>query len=239
MVATLITYTPDPEKMVAIAARLCYSNKVDIKTISDGFTREEIKKFISQLLETNHLSPFEHVSFTFGIEGISRVVSHELVRHRIGIAISQRSQRYCVENECGFTYIDGYRKNELTKEIFENSLKNSKESYQTLLNEGVDKQIARYVLPNAITTRMIVTMNARELLHFFSLRCCTKAQPEMQILAKVMLGLVYPVAPAIFQNAGPGCKLLGYCPEGKRSCGKAPTLQQLKDCYAETKNISD
>ncbi len=231
MTVTLITYTPEPERIVAIAARLCYSNKADIESINDGLFNEEIEKFIQQLLESNHLSPFEHVAFTFGIEGISRVVSHELVRHRIGIAISQRSQRYCVEQECKFIYPMGYRKDELTTSLFEDSLEYSKHYYQTLLKNGIDKQIARYVLPSATFTRMLVTMNARELLHFFNLRCCAKAQPEMRDLADIMLEKVKPVAPNIFKNAGASCKSLGYCPEGKRSCGAYPTLQQLKDGY--------
>lgn len=236
MKVVLLSNTPDPECLIATAARLCYSNKADIESISDGFTKDEIKTFIEQLLESGHLSPFEHVTFTFGIEGISRVVSHELVRHRIGVAISQRSQRYCFEKECKFVKPVGYNKNVHTEELFDNSLEYSKHYYQHLIESGIDKQIARYVLPNATETRMIVTMNARELRHFFNLRCCTKAQPEMQDLAKRMLAKVNQIAPNIFKNAGPSCDTLGYCPEGNRCCGKAPTLQQLKDEYKKVSN---
>ncbi len=237
MKVTLITYTPNPTKLIATAARLCYSNKADIETITDGFTDTEIEDFLEQLVESNHLSPFEHVTFTFGIEGISRVVSHELVRHRIGVAISQRSQRYCVEDGCEFIYPDGYDKTVSSEEIFKSSLAKAKEDYKRLLNTpNISKQIARYVLPNATSTRMIVTMNARELLHFFSLRCCSKAQPEMQVLANKMLEIVKEVAPSIFKYAGPSCRLLKYCPEGKRSCGAAPTLDELINGYVNSFN---
>lgn len=239
MKITLITYTPDPEKIVATAARLCYSNKADIETISNGLTDDEIENFIEQLIETHHLSPFEHVNFTFGIEGISRVVSHELVRHRIGVAISQRSQRYCSEDECEFVYPIGYDKTEFSKHLFESSYENTKSSYTYLSRaSGISKQIARYVLPNATSTRMIVTMNARELFHFFSLRCCQQAQPEMRDLAIEMLSKVKSVAPTMFKNAGPSCKFLKYCPEGKRSCGLAPTLGKLIHAYIHQPSFS-
>lgn len=235
MKVSLIAYTPEPEKLVATAARLCYSNKADIETISNGFTEEEISKFINQLLSSGHMSPFEHCSFTFGIEGISRVVSHELVRHRIGVAISQRSQRYCSETECNYIFPPECDKDPAIKEVFEMSVNDSKSDYYWLTSHGVAKEIARYVLPNAIETRMIVTMNARELMHFFNLRCCAKAQPEMQKLAKEMLAIVRQVAPVMFKNAGPSCISLGYCPEGSRSCGRVPTIEQLKEKYNETR----
>lgn len=230
MKVKLLAYTPNPEKVVAIAARLCYSNKASIETISDGFTDEEITKFVTGLINTGHHSTLEHVSFTFGIEGISRVVSHELVRHRIA-SYSQRSQRYCAEGECNFIYPNGYQKTEEAKEIFKSSVCNSKDEYKDLLEEGVAKEIARYVLPNATETRIIVTMNARSLLHFFSLRTCSRAQPEMRDMANAMLFEVKKVAPILFKNGGPSCVQLGYCPEGSRCCGRAPTLDKLKEAY--------
>lgn len=228
----LLAYTPEPEKVIAIAARICYSNKADIETIADGFTEEEISKFIEQLISSGHHTPLEHSSFSFGIEGISRVVSHELVRHRIGIAVSQRSQRYCSESEtefiCPDIIADG---NEQVDEIFWSSVANSLGDYKDLLREDIPKETARYVLPNATATRMIVTMNARELRHFFALRCCFRALPEMRNLACAMLNEVKKVAPNLFRTAGASCVQLGYCPEGKRSCGKRPTLEKLMEGY--------
>lgn len=229
----LLAYTPEPEKVIAIAARICYSNKADIGTIAEGFTDEEISSFVEQLISTGHKSVLEHSSFTFGIEGISRAVSHELVRHRIGIAVSQRSQRYCAEGEADFVYPDGYKVSERAEEVFEASLANSKQDYKDLISEGVPKEIARYVLPNATMTRMIVTMNARELLHFFALRSCSRALPEMQQLANLMIAEVKTVAPVLFKKAGPSCVQLGYCPEGQRCCGRAPTLKMLLETYSK------
>ena len=238
MKVKLLAYTPEPEKVIAIAARICYSNKADIETIAEGFTEEEISKFIEQLISTNHASCLEHSSFSFGIEGISRVVSHELVRHRIGIAVSQRSQRYCSEGEAEFIcpdiIADG---NEQVGEIFWSSVANSLGDYKDLLREEIPKEAARYVLPNATATRMIVTMNARELRHFFALRCCFRALNEMRNLACAMLSAVKKVAPNLFKNAGASCVQLGYCPEGKRSCGLKPTLEELKEGYYLAKNL--
>ena len=168
----LISHTPEPEKLIATAARLCYSNKADIDTIMDDFTEKEISDFVNQLISTGHKSVLEHVTFSFAIEGISRVLSHEIVRHRIGVAISQRSQRYCSEENCEFVYPTKYDITESSEDIFSANVCNSKDDYKLLLEEGVPKESARYVLPGATCTRMILTMNARELLHFFALRSC-------------------------------------------------------------------
>ena len=238
MNVSLITYTPDPERVIATAARICYSNKADIATISEGFTDEEIRKFIEQLIETGHHSTLEHPVFTFGIEGVSRILTHELVRHRIGIAISQRSQRYCAEGECDFVVPDSILKasegcgDEISEveDEFWASVCNDKQQYKDFMEVyDIPREDARYVLPGATMTRMIVTMNARELLHFFALRSCQRALPEMRQLANRMIRLVKPVAPILFKKAGPSCVQLGYCPEGSRCCGRAPTLKQLLD----------
>lgn len=230
MKVRLLAYTPEPEKVIATAARICYSNKADINTIAEDFTDEEISSFVEQLISTGHKSVLEHSSFTFGIEGISRCLTHEIVRHRLA-SYSQRSQRYCAEGECEFVYPVGYQTSEKAEEVFEASLANSKQDYKDLMSEGVPKEIARYVLPNATMTRIIVTMNARELLHFFALRSCSRALPEMQELANLMIAEVKTVAPVLFKKAGPSCVQLGYCPEGKRCCGRAPTLDMLKEAY--------
>lgn len=233
----LLAYTPEPEKVIAIAARICYSNKADIETIADGFTEEEISKFIDQLISSGHHTPLEHSSFTFGIEGVSRAVLAEITRHRLA-SFSVRSQRYCSEDEAEFVVPDIIAdSNEQVDEIFWSSVANSLGDYKDLLREEIPKEAARYVLPNATATRMIVTMNARELRHFFALRCCRRALPEMQNLATFMLSEVKKVAPALFKNAGASCVQLGYCPEGKRSCGLKPTLEKLKEGYRLAKNI--
>lgn len=233
----LLAYTPEPEKVIAIAARICYSNKADIETIADGFTEEEISKFIEQLISSQHHSVLEHSSFVFGIEGVSRAVLAEITRHRLA-SFSVRSQRYCSEDEAEFVVpnviADG---NERVDEIFWSSVANSLGDYKDLLREDIPKEAARYVLPNATATRMIVTMNARELRHFFSLRCCRRALPEMQDLACAMLSEVKKVAPNLFKNAGASCVQLGYCPEGKRSCGLKPTLEKLKEGYRLAKSL--
>lgn len=239
MKVKLLAYTPEPEKVIAIAARLCYSNKANIDTIAEGFTKEEIDKFIGQLISSGHSSTLEHCSFSFGIEGISRTVSHELCRHRIGIAISQRSQRYCAEGECDFIYPLGYTNNtEKAIDIYEASVANSKQDYKDLLEQGIPKEIARYVLPNATATRMVVTMNARELMHFCALRACKRSQPEMQELARAIIQVVKPVAPTLFKKLGPSCVQLGYCPEGSKCCGRAPTLNKLLEVYKVQKNAA-
>ena len=232
MKVRLISYTPEPEKLIATAARVCYSNKADIETIQEDFSDEEISSFIEQLIESGHHSVLEHPVFSFAIEGISRTISHELVRHRIGIAISQRSQRYCFEDGYEFVEPQEILDNQDAEEEYATEVCNAILTYKNLVNEfKISKQNARYMLPNGIATRMIVTMNARELLHFFALRCCQRAQPEMQQLANAMVAEVKKVAPVLFKKAGASCIQLGYCPEGKKCCGRAPTLQALQEAY--------
>lgn len=233
MKVKLIAYTPDPERVVALAARMCYAKAIDIETLDNGLDSAQIKRLIYQLKDSNHTSTWEHVSFTFAIEGISRVVSHELVRHRIGCSYSQRSQRYCAEGECDFIEPNtiSNKRDKAPDDIFWASVCNAKDEYKDLLEEGIPKEDARYVLPNATATRMIVTMNARSLLHFFNLRCCNRAMREIRELANTMLELVKDVAPTLFEKAGASCVSLGYCPEGRMCCGKAPTLQDLKTAY--------
>lgn len=219
----------DPDSYIKLVK---YTGTVYCATVSTGLllTRRNGKTLVSGN------STWEHVSFTFAIEGISRVVSHELVRHRIGCSYSQRSQRYCAEGECDFIEPNTISKkqDEAPDDIFWASVCNAKDDYKDLLEEGIPKEDARYVLPNATATRMIVTMNARALLHFFNLRCCNRALKEIRDLANTMLELVKDIAPTLFNDAGASCVSLGYCPEGKMCCGKAPTLQKLKQSYKDS-----
>ena len=214
----LIAHTPEAEKVVAMAAKICYAKNVSIKKLQKKINDDDVSTFITKLLESGHESPFEHVSFTFGIEGISRACSHQLVRHRMA-SFSQRSQRYCFED--GFNYIEpeDINENENEDKFFRDFMRHSKEVYSKLIDKGVKPEDARMVLPNACETKIIVTMNARELLHFFKLRCCKRAQKEIREVAFMMKNICRKVAPNIFQYAGPNC-LKGYCTEGENSCMK-------------------
>ena len=226
MKVELLTHTPEPDKVIASAARLCYSNKADIQTIMSGFTQESIEKFVQDLADVGHESPFEHVSFTFGIEGVSRTTSHEAVRHRIA-SYSQRSQRYCGEEKFSYTIPKTIQDNADLLKKYTDKIEELKSLYSEMVENGIPKEDARYILPNATHTRFIMTMNARSLMNFFHLRCCNRAQNEIREMANQMLKLCKEVAPAIFKNAGASCVSLGYCPEGSRCCGRAKTLSEI------------
>lgn len=213
----LIAFTPQPEWVVAAAARLCYS-AVGIPEITKSLTEVQVGKFVEKLMKIGHHSPFEHISFSFGIEGISRVTSHQLVRHRIA-SYSQQSQRYVSCQELPCIIPSTISQEPELAEIFNKTIDNLKKVYATLLERGVPAEDARYILPNAMETKLVVTMNARELLHFFTLRCCRRAQWEIRAMADEMLRLVKPIAPHIFAQAGPSC-VADRCREGKMSCGK-------------------
>ena len=236
----LLTYTKDPEKIVAAAAKLCYS-KSDIETLMDGLTDEKVSSFLDKLESYKHFSPVEHASFTFGIEGVSRSFLAQISRHRIA-SFSVQSQRYVdMDNADHVVPKEIYDAGYSAVRLYEESVKNSFNNYNELKEELTRKYIAegmkespakkkaqedaRYLLPEACCTRMIVTMNARELNHFFNLRCCNRASREIREVAEEMLKLVYPVAPHLFKDAGPSC-VCGACPEGAMSCGRATEMQQ-------------
>lgn len=206
----LLSYTPEPDRVVALSARLCYS-KIGISELAEKLTDEKVKELLNRLRKSGHLSPFEHASFTFGIEGISRVTSHQLVRHRIA-SYSQQSQRYVNMSKTDFVIPPSIMKNESALELLSNLNNLAKSVYDKLIDLGIPEEDARYVLPQGITTKIIVTMNARELLHFFNLRCCLRAQWEIRMMANHMLEEVKKVAPIIFEKAGPFC-FSGPCPE--------------------------
>ena len=226
----LLTHTPEPEKIVAAAAKLCYSQKADIQTLMDGLDTEAVNKFIDKLMTMHHESPLEHVSFTFAIEGVSRALLAQIARHRIA-SFSVRSQRYCSEEDFDSIIPDPVYQDPKKRAVFHSAMADVKIAYNELQDLGSKNEDARSVLPNACATRMIVTMNLRELLHFFNLRCCVRAQAEIRELANRMLILCEEVSPVLFTHAGAHCEALGYCPEGKMSCGRAPTLEKLLDSY--------
>ncbi len=218
MKITLINYTENPEKTVSQAARLCYSAK-SIADIACSMDKKTQGSLIKKIMKLGHYSVLEHVSFSFGIENVSRVCTHQLVRHRIA-SFSQRSQRYVKYNDPkNYIVPTTINNNEKAKSIYHEALINNFNLYQELISAGIPAEDARYILPQAVFTSIIFTANARELLHFFKLRCCNRAQWEIREVAVEMLKLAKEIAPVIFESAGPPC-LTGKCPEGEMSCGK-------------------
>lgn len=223
----LINYTPNPDMTVAIAAKQCYSPD-SASDIRENICDTDQGKFIEKLFQMGHYSPFEHVSFTFAIDGVSRALTHQLVRHRIA-SYSQKSQRYVQENMFEYIVPKTVINDADSLTAYNHAMLKCQEAYDDLVKSGIPKEDARYVLPNACATSIVVTMNARSLFNFFNHRCCMRAQWEIRALAKLMLKEVKKVAPHIFKHAGSNCITLGYCPEGKMSCGLFPTLDQYKN----------
>jgi thymidylate synthase (FAD) len=217
MKVKLLKFTQEPEKTCAIAARLCYSY-ADIDEISKNTTKEKIKTLLSKVISSGHSSVLEHALFTFGIEGVSRALLAQLTRHRIA-SFSVQSQRY-VKFKDGVEFVvpETIKKNKNLLKKYNDFLGNAEKLYKEFLNTGIPAEYARYVLPNACATKIIITMNARELRHFFSLRCCNRAQQEMIDMARRMLNLVKKEAPLLFSDAGPDCVRQG-CRE-TFTCGK-------------------
>ena len=231
----LIQYTHAPEQLIAMAARLCYSS-ADIGSLKEQVSAKDQQAFVRRLMDMGHESPLEHTSFCFGIEGVSRSFLAQITRHRIA-SFSVQSQRYVAQGKNGgFDYLIPPAIEALGKEAAERyagqmvKMNEWYEEWRNLLGEGEkSNEDARFVLPNACATRMIVTMNARELLHFFRLRCCERAQWEIRYVAWQMLKLAYAEAPVVFGTAGPSC-VSGPCPEGAKSCGKMAEMRaNLRD----------
>lgn len=247
MKVTLLTYTPQPEKTVACAAKLCYSGS-SVDQLYDGLTQEKAADFVEMLAEIGHESPIEHASFTFALEGVSRSLLAQITRHRLA-SFSVQSQRYVKESNFSFVTPPEIAADPEANEIFVKSMERAvadynaladrlqKRHFQSFLDAGLPEkeakrkaekkaiEDARFVLPNACATKMILTMNARSLLNFFKLRCCNRAQWEIRDVACQMLELVREAAPHIFEKAGPPC-LRGACPEGKMTCGKAAEVRR-------------
>ena len=253
MKVQLLTHTPSPEKVVAAAAKLCYSG-AEIDTLMEGLTQEKSEEFVKMLATLGHESPTEHASFTFAIEGVSRSLLAQITRHRMA-TFSVQSQRYVELDNFDYVLPPVIEENEEAKALFERTMDEEAKAYEkltailkekhkaALIQDGktekqaermAEKQAiedARFVLPNACSTKMIVTMNARSLQNFFHHRCCNRAQWEIRLLAEEMLRLVYEVAPSLFVVSGPSC-VAGPCPEGKMTCGK---MQEMKEKYSELK----
>lgn len=261
---TLLAHTPSPEELVAAAAKLCYSPS-EISNIREGLTEEKTASFIKMLADMGHASPTEHASFTFGIEGISRACSHQLVRHRIA-SYSQQSQRYVDGNSFEFVTPPEIEADPHCMEVYSNVIELQKKAYSDIrdalvvkyIREDSDKEYtgtdteiieaykaenkakcsafikkanedARYILPNACTTKIVCTFNVRSLENFFAHRCCNRAQWEIREVAHQMLLLCKEVAPNMFRNSGPSC-MRGKCPEGNMTCGK---MKEVREKYGK------
>ena len=228
----LLRHTLSPEETIALSAKLCYS-KSTIEDLRDKITRKDQSEFIEKLMNMGHESVLEHVTFSFGVEGVSRVLLAQLTRHRIA-SFSVQSQRY-VSYENGF----GYILPESIAALGEDAVQKYQKQMDTIESWYVDWQKklgkgeksnedARFVLPNACETRLVVTMNVRELRHFFSLRMCNRAQWEIRKMAEEMFRICFETAPALFADAGPAC-IRGKCPEGEKSCGMAAEIRRNRD----------
>ncbi|RCK78868.1 MAG: Thymidylate synthase thyX [Candidatus Ozemobacter sibiricus] len=220
----LLKHTPDPDRLVALAARRCYSS-LPAAAIDQKLSEAEVDRLLGLLRLRNHLSPFEHVSFTFSVDGVSRALSHQLVRHRIA-SYSQESQRY-VEylklDRLPYVVPPSIRDRPEAEAEFTSATEHALAAYRRLLALGVPPEDARYVFPNAVETKLIFTLNARSLFNFFEQRCCQKAQWEIRHLAHQMLAAVRAVAPRIFQTAGAPCGYeRPYCRENDPACPRFP-----------------
>lgn len=247
MKVNLIAHTPMPEQLIAAAAKTCYS-ATDIDSIFTGLTEEKTASFIQMLTEIGHESPIEHAVFTFAIEGVSRSLLAQLTRHRMA-SFSVQSQRYVKENAFSFVIPHEIEAIPEAKELFLKAMADDQATYERLTSILFDKHYqyylktgiseksakskaekqaiedARYVLPNACETKLIMTANTRSLNHFFSLRCCNRAQREIRELAEEMYKLALKAAPTLFAKSGPPC-VYGPCTEGKMSCGKITEVRE-------------
>lgn len=240
MKVQLIEYTKDPEALIAKAAKLCYS-PVGVDEISENLTDESIEKFLNILMSYGHESPIEHVSFTFAVEGVSRSLTHQLVRHRIA-SFSQQSQRYVRAKQFEYVVPPAIKADETLKKMYIEAMESSQKAYDEIADKLKEKYInsglsavasekkaiedARYVFPNAAETKIMFTMNARSLMNFFRHRCCTRAQWEIREMSNLMLNEVKKVAKTLFKYSGPSC-VRGICPEGKMSCGKVKEMREI------------
>lgn len=235
MKVEFIAYTPNPDAVCNMAAGTCVSD--DIPVLETSVNRYRALK---GALAAHHESVAEHASFSFAISGVSRALTHQLVRHRLA-SYSQQSQRYVNMDE--FEYVTPVTIKDSDKRIwmtshedwipmldaYDSLMQDIQETYEQMVEAGIPEEDARYILPNACCTNIVVSMNGRELKHFFRLRCCTRAQKEIRELANKMLELCKEVAPVLFENAGPSCVQTGRCPEGKKSCGKVKKSQNESD----------
>ncbi len=231
----LVRHTDNPQELVALGARLCYAGGT-LDSLVEKISSQDQQSFVQKVMGMGHDSVLEHASFTFLVEGVSRVLLAQLTRHRIA-SFSVQSQRY-VSYQSGFGYIVPPAIRNLGEEAVEEynqqmaQMQQWYESWQQKLGNAGEKsnEDARFVLPGACETRILFTMNARELRHFFRLRMCNRAQWEIRAMAEMMFEQVYPVAPALFADAGPAC-IGGPCSEGGRSCGRLSEVREARKAF--------
>jgi len=231
----LLEVTQNALPLLYAAFRQCYSARFAGEVFEENKNVEEQTDFIRKIVESGHHSPLEHVKFTFAIEGISRALTHQLVRYRIA-SYSQQSQRYVKKANFGYIMPPSIEADEALKAEFMKIMNEIRASYDRMIERFKEKGIVgekanedtRFILPQATETKIVVTMNCRELLHFFEERCCMRAQWEIRDLANRMLEICQEKLPAVFAEGGAKCARLGYCPEGKEfTCGKYPLKEKV------------
>ena len=214
MKVTLLACTQNADAICAAAGNSCYSES----SSADILGNIDSEKILSRIVGMGHHSVIEYAVFTFSVEGVSRALTHQLVRHRVA-SFSQQSQRYVSLDSASYVKPHTVEADPGASKVFDETMEAIWEAYRRLEEMGIPPEDARYLLPNGCTTNITITMNARELLHFFSLRCCNRAQWEIREMADRMLDICREQSPVIFRDAGPPC-IRGPCPEGKKSCGK-------------------
>lgn len=223
----LINHTPDPERAIAVAARLCYA-PVGAAELMDAMDDDAVRRVLKTIMTSGHFSTLEHASYTFAVDGVSRAMTHQLVRHRLA-SYNQQSQRYVsFAEEPPFIVPPAVEADAEAAERYSAACTAAFEAYRSMIEAGVPAEDARYLLPNATETKIVITMNVRELLHFFELRCCKRAQWEIREVALRMLEIVDSTAPYIFMDAGASCRR-GPCREGKMTCGEPYSRAQKRE----------
>jgi thymidylate synthase (FAD) len=226
----MLEHSQNPLSLIYAACRQCYAAGY----AADMFSQESVdaqkkSEFIAKIVASGHESPLEHVKFTFAIEGVSRALTHQLVRHRVA-SYSQQSQRYVKETDFDYITPPSIARNPVALAKFEETMRYIQQAYteigDALKSDGLKgesvNQDARFVLPQAAETKIVVTMNCRELIHFFKHRCCSRAQWEIRALAQMMAAQCHEVLPEVFPAKAAKCDYLGYCPEGTFCCGRYP-----------------
>lgn len=199
MEVELLSATPDSERLIETAARTCYDT-------TDRMSSSDRRVFIKKLFDAGHLSVFEHASATFGIKGISRACSHQLVRHRLA-SYSQRSQRHVRETEASYvTPPTVERAGQPAAEVFRGAMEASWRAYSELMKHGIPREDARYVLPNACTTELVMSANFREWLHVLNERLASDAQWEIRELCRLIHEKLRQIAPSVFTLIEPGSR---------------------------------
>ena len=221
---TLQSVTPYATLIPAIAAKVCYSGD-PIESIEEKLTFKDCRNLVTRVYSMGHKSILEHVSFTFLVSGVSRIATHQFVRHR-HCTFHERSQRYVEVGKSEVVMPESIKKDPDHIDSFDYAVRVCMHLYEKLINQGVPAEDARFILPQGIESQLIVTMNAAELVHIARLRCCNRAQWEIRDVARKMVILAREQFPVIFDKVGPSCYMDGRCPEGKMTCGKMKEVQE-------------